>query len=136
GLLHIFARTLGGFVSDRAGNRTGLNGRVSWLFVALVVEGLALIAFARMTTLALAIPAMLLFGLFMKMAEGATDAVVPFVNKKALGSVAGIVGAGGNAGAVAAGFLFKGSIAWGTALMVLGSIVALSSFLVLAVRFS
>ena len=45
----------------------------------------------------------------MKMAEGATYAVVPFVNKKALGSVAGIVGAGGNAGAVAAGFLFKGS---------------------------
>ena len=64
--------------------------------------------FSRMPTAALAIPAMIGFGLFMKMSEGATYAVVPFVNKKALGSVAGIVGAGGNVGAVAAGFLFKG----------------------------
>jgi NNP family nitrate/nitrite transporter-like MFS transporter len=41
------------------------------------------------------------------MAEGATFSVVPFVNKKAVETVSGIVGAGGNAGAVAAGFLFK-----------------------------
>ncbi len=32
----------------------------------------------------------------------------PFVNRKALGGVAGIVGAGGNVGAVAAGFLIEG----------------------------
>ena len=38
---------------------------------------------------------------------GATYGVVPFVNRRALGTVAGIVGAGGNAGAVAAGFLFR-----------------------------
>ena len=89
-----------------------------------------------MTALELAIPAMLLFGLFMKMSEGASFAIVPFINKKALGSVSGIVGAGGNAGAVAAGFLFKGGIAWEAALLTLGLIVAVSSFLVLAVRFS
>lgn len=136
GLLHIFARTLGGYISDRAGGRSGLNGRVTWLFVALLCEGVALMLFSRMTALAMAIPAMLVFGLFMKMAEGATYAVVPFVNRTALGSVAGIVGAGGNAGAVAAGFLFRGGVAWGTALLTLGVIVAASSFLVLAVRFS
>ena len=50
------------------------------------------------------------------MSEGATFSVVPFINRKALGSVAGIVGAGGNAGAVAAGFLFKGALPWPTAL--------------------
>ena len=33
------------------------------------------------------------------MAEGATFSVVPFINKKAIGSVSGIVGAGGNVGA-------------------------------------
>lgn len=136
GLLHIFARTLGGYISDRVGGRSGLNGRVSWLFIALLVEGIALMVFSRMSVLTLAIPAMLLFGLFMKMAEGATYAIVPFVNKKALGSVAGIVGAGGNAGAVASGFLFKSSLAWGTALLILGVIVSLASFLVLAVKFS
>lgn len=136
GLLHVFARTLGGYLSDRFGARAGLNGRVTWLFAALLVEGLALMLFSRMTVLALAIPTMLLFGLFMKMAEGATYAVVPFLNREALGSVAGLVGAGGNAGAVAAGFLFKGAVSWPSALMVLGAVVAASSFLSLAVRFS
>jgi NNP family nitrate/nitrite transporter-like MFS transporter len=136
GLLHIFARTLGGYLSDKIGGRAGLRGRVTWLFAALLAEGLALMLFSRMTTLPLAIPAMLLFGLFMKMAEGATYAVVPFINARALGSVAGIIGAGGNAGAVAAGFLFRGAMPWPTALLVLGMIVAASSFLALAVRFT
>jgi len=136
GLLHIFARTLGGYISDRVGGRMGLRGRVTWLFVAVLFEGLALMLFSRMSVLALAIPAMLLFGLFMKMAEGATYAVVPFLNRKALGSVAGIVGAGGNAGAVAAGFLFKASVAWPTALLILGLVVTAMSFLALTVRFA
>ena len=136
GLLHIFARTLGGYISDRTGGRFGLKGRVKWLFVAIFVEGIALMFFSRMTSLTLAIPAMLLFGLFMKMSEGATYAIVPFLNKRALGSVAGIIGAGGNAGAVAAGFLFKGGMAWPTALLILGAIVTASSFLALTVQFS
>jgi NNP family nitrate/nitrite transporter-like MFS transporter len=91
--------------------------------------------FSRMGTVALAVPTMIGFGLFMKMSEGATYAVVPFVNKRALGSVAGIVGAGGNAGAVAAGFLFKGAVAWPTALLILGAAVTAASFLAFAVRF-
>mgnify|MGYP002623154759 FL=1 len=71
------------------------------------------------------------------MAEGATFSVVPFVNKKALGSVAGIVGAGGNAGAVAAGFLFKAeAISWPTALFILGALVTVCSFASFAVTFS
>ena len=41
------------------------------------------------------------------MAEGATFSVVPFINKKAIGSVSGIVGAGGNVGAFLAAFLLK-----------------------------
>src|SRR5205807_1699918 len=81
------------------------------------------------STLVLAIPAMMLFGLFVKMSNGATYAVVPFVNRRALGSIAGIVGAGGNAGAVAAGFLFKGGLDWPTALLVLGFAVTAAAFL-------
>jgi NNP family nitrate/nitrite transporter-like MFS transporter len=41
------------------------------------------------------------------MANGGTYSIVPFVNKDAIGSVAGIVGAGGNIGAMLIGFLFK-----------------------------
>ncbi|WP_422923841.1 MFS transporter [Singulisphaera sp. PoT] len=136
GLMHLFARTLGGFASDRFGMRWGLSGRITLLFMTLMAEGVGLILFSRMTSVAAAIPAMLAFGLFMKMAEGATYAVVPFVNRRAFGAVAGIVGAGGNAGAVAAGFLFNGTLDWPTALMVLGVVVTLSSFLTLSIRFS
>jgi MFS transporter, NNP family, nitrate/nitrite transporter len=69
------------------------------------------------------------------MSCGATFSVVPFVNQRALGSVAGIVGAGGNAGAVAAGFLFKSSTEWWpTALLILGVAVTISSFVVLLIR--
>ncbi|MGY8768599.1 MAG: MFS transporter [Pirellulales bacterium] len=133
GLMNLFARTLGGAFGDK----WGLSGRVKWLFVVLFCEGLALMLFSQMSVLALAIPMMILFSLFVQMAEGATFSVVPFVNKKALGSVAGIVGAGGNAGAVAAGFLFKAeAIAWPTALFILGAIVTGCSFLSFAVTFS
>lgn len=136
GLMNIFARTLGGVFGDRFGEKWGLKGRVRWLFIALFCEGLCLMLFSQMSGLAAAVAALILFSLFVQMSEGATFSVVPFVNKKALGSVAGIVGAGGNAGAVAAGFLFKGSLAWPTALFILGMAVTLSAFLTFAVQFS
>jgi len=84
--------------------------------------------------LVIAIPLMITFALFVKMSNGATYAVVPFINRRALGSVSGIVGAGGNAAAVAAGFLFKiQGLDWHTALFVLGSSVTVVSFLALAI---
>ena len=79
---------------------------------------------------------MMLTGLFIKMSNGATYAVVPFVNRKALGAVAGIVGAGGNLGSVLAGFLFKGSMPWTQALLVLGVTICAISLLSVVVRFS
>jgi NNP family nitrate/nitrite transporter-like MFS transporter len=137
GLMNIFARTLGGVFGDKFGQKFGLSGRVKWLFMVLFCEGLTLILFSQMNVLAMAIPTLILFSLFVQMSEGATFSVVPFINKRALGSVAGIVGAGGNAGAVAAGFLFKSSaITWPTALFILGAIVTCSSFLAFAVTFN
>ena len=137
GLMSIFARTLGGLYSDRFGKRWGLSGRIKLLFVVLFCEGLTLMLFSQTTLLLAAIPTLLLFSLFVKMAQGATFSVVPFINKRALGSVAGIVGAGGNAGAVAAGFLFKSeTIEWPTALFILGALVTCCSFLAFAVSFS
>lgn len=137
GLMNIFARTLGGYYGDKFGIKWGLSGRVRWLFITLFCEGIALIIFSQMTTLGLAIGTMILFSLFVQMSEGATYSVVPFINKRALGSVAGIVGAGGNAGAMAAGFLFKTESAWWpNALFILGILVVVSSGLTLFVRFS
>ncbi|MCL7931000.1 NarK family nitrate/nitrite MFS transporter [Halomonas llamarensis] len=137
GLMNIFARTLGGVFSDLFAKHGGLKGRVRWLLVALICEGVALIAFSQMHVLSLAIGIMLVFSLFVQMAEGATYGVVPFINKKALGAVAGIVGAGGNVGAVSAAFLFRSeSLTYQQGLFYLGLAVLALASSVLLVRFS
>ncbi|MFT6657353.1 MFS transporter [Maritalea sp.] len=136
GLMNIFARTLGGIFGDNFGSLWGLKGRSFWLFIVLLAEGLALMLFSQMNVLFLAIPTLILFSLFTQMAEGATYSVVPFINKKALGAVAGVVGAGGNAGAVAAGFLFKGAMDWNDVFFTIGVVVVIASFLSFLVRFS
>jgi NNP family nitrate/nitrite transporter-like MFS transporter len=137
GMMNVFARALGGIVSDRCGLRWGLRGRALLLGATIGLEGLAMICFSRATWLPLAAASMLVTGLFVKMSNGATYAVVPFVNKRALGAVAGIVGAGGNASAVLAGFLFKAeSISWPQALLILGCLITVSAALVFVVRFS
>ena len=136
GMMNIFARALGGIVSDRFHQRWGLRGRALLLGGTILCEGLALMLFSQMRVLPLAIAGMMLTGLFIKMSNGATYALVPFVNKRALGAVAGIVGAGGNVGSVLAGFLFKGSMPWTQALLVLGMTISAIALLSLAVRFS
>ena len=137
GLMNIFARTLGGVVGDKWGAKWGLKGRVRFLGMILFLEGLALMLFSQQTVLPIAIGTLILFSLCVQMSEGATYSVVPFINKKALGAVAGIVGAGGNAGAVAAGFFFRSeTLSWPQALLILGAIVTVCSFLAFAVRFS
>jgi NNP family nitrate/nitrite transporter-like MFS transporter len=81
----------------------------------------------------MAIVLMFFFGLCLKMANGATYSIVPFVNQKAVGSVAGIVGAGGNVGAMPIGFLFK-SMTYSAAFLYLGGGVFSVGLIVLAVR--
>ncbi|WP_370253771.1 MFS transporter [Nioella sp.] len=136
GLMNLFARTLGGIFGDNFGSLWGLRGRAFWLFICLLFEGIALMIFSQMQVLFLALPALIVFSLFTQMSEGATYSVVPFINKKALGAVAGVVGAGGNAGAVLAGFLFKNMIDWSQAFLILGIVVTCASFLAFFVRFS
>ena len=129
GGMSIFARTLGGYAADRCGNKWGFSARAKWLFFVLFCEGLLLMLFSQMRGLYAAIPSLMLCGLFVHMAAGATFAVVPFVNRPALGSVAGIVGAGGNAGAVLSGLLFKSdALSWPAAFFLLGAVVTLGSF--------
>lgn len=136
GMMNLFARALGGFVSDRVYRKSGLRGRALLLGGTICAEGLALMLFSQVRVLPLAIGAMMLAGLFIKMSNGATYSLVPFVNKRALGAVAGIVGAGGNVGSVLAGFLFKGSMPWTQALLVLGATISAVSVLAFVVRFS
>jgi MFS transporter, NNP family, nitrate/nitrite transporter len=137
GLMNIFARSLGGIMSDSIAKHSGLKGRVQFLFIIIILEGITLMMFSRATVLLMAIPLLILFSTAVQMSEGATYGIVPFINKRALGSVSGIVGAGGNFGAVMAGFLFRTEwLVWADAYMILGIVVIMSSFAALAVRFS
>lgn len=136
GMMNLFARALGGIAGDWAGGRWGLGGRSRLLGLIIFLEGLLMLLFSRLTILGLATVAFLLFGVFVCMACGATFAVVPFIRPRAVGSVSGIVGAGGNFGAVLAAMLFKSErVSKATAFLILGTIVTAASFCALALRF-
>lgn len=137
GLMNLFARSLGGIFSDRFAKNGGLRGRVRFLFVITFIEGVMLVLFSRADVLILAIPLLILFSTAVQMSEGATYGIVPFINKRALGSVSGIVGAGGNFGAVMTGLLFRqADLPWANAYLIMGALVMACSFFAFAVRFS
>jgi len=136
GMMNLFARALGGIAGDWAGGKWGWDGRVRLLGVTIFLEGLLMVLFSRLTLLGPATAAFLLFGLFVCMACGVTFSVAPLIRPRAVGSVSGIVGAGGNLGAVLAAMLFKSErLSGANAFLILGGIVATSSFWVLALRF-
>lgn len=136
GLLALFARALGGIVSDKVALKKGLDGRTKVLFTLVLLEGIFLFVFSQVNVVMFAIIAMTIFGLFTHMACGATYALVPFIDRDALGGVAGIIGAGGNVGAVAAGFLLKGLLDVQTCLSILGILVTIAAFSVVLIRFT
>ncbi len=107
GFMNIFARALGGIFSDKIGARHGMKGKGIFLASMLLLEGMGILLFANAGSLSLAIISMLLFAIFLKMANGATYGIVPFINEKNIGLISGIVGAGGNFGGMLFGFLFK-----------------------------
>ncbi|GAA4951568.1 MFS transporter [Algibacter agarivorans] len=164
-LMNIFARTLGGFFGDRFGKLKGLRGRVLFLSFILTLQGVMLVTFSLATSLVVGFIFLISFSLSVQMAEGATFSVVPFINKKAIGSVSGIVGAGGNVGAFLAALLLKSksalaektailenqgmdeevlkaaqsaasSMAVSQGYMVIGFVVILTGIVALAIKFS
>ena len=136
GLLALFARALGGIFSDRVARWKGLDGRTWLLALLLLGEGVGLIFFSQASVVGPAITWMLVFGLFTHMACGSLYALVPFVDRKALGGVTGIIGAGGNIGGVAAGFLFLGTGSIPTCLFVLGLAAIACALGASVIRFS
>jgi len=136
GFMNIFARALGGIFADKVGNKYGMRGKGLLLASVLLLEGIGLILFAQSGNLAMAIVSMLSFALFLKMANGATYAIVPFINEKNAGLVAGIVGAGGNVGGMLFGFLFKSeTITYIQAFTYIGFIVISVSAIVFVTRY-
>jgi len=136
GFMNLFARAVGGIVADKVGNKFGMIGKGRLLALLLAMEGIGIALFAQSSTLVVAVLSMLAFAMFLKMANGVTYAIVPFINQKAIGSVSGIVGAGGNVGAVLAGFLFKSSsISYSQAFVYIGVAIACVAALVALINF-
>ena len=100
GWLNLFARGLGGYCSDKSNAYCGMRGRLWVQTFCLVAEGALVLVFAQTNTLAGAILVMVFFSLFVQAAEGSTYGIVPYVDPPTTGAIAGIVGAGGNTGAV------------------------------------
>lgn len=137
GFMNIFARALGGILADKTGRSYGLKGKGLLLASMLLLEGVGVLLFAQAGSLVLAIISMLGFALFLKMANGVTYAIVPFVNKEHVGLISGIVGAGGNLGGMFFGFLFKSNaISYATAFQYIAFIILAIAFIVFLTPFT
>ncbi|CAB9507701.1 affinity nitrate transporter 2 [Seminavis robusta] len=128
GWMNLFARGIGGWGSDKANARLGMRGRLAVQTVLLLGEGLLVLLFANTGSLGLAIVVMVFFSLFVQAAEGSTYGIVPYVDPPSTGSIAGIVGAGGNTGAVCFGLGFR-QLEYFDAFMLMGAVILASSVL-------
>ncbi len=114
--VNLVARPLGGYLSDRLANRK----RTMLIYIAGIVVGFLLMAyitkwapgvdadgFRNITPtfdgvwwLVVAVGITIFASIFVQGAEGATFAIIPMVNRRMTGQIAGMAGAYGNVGAV------------------------------------
>jgi NNP family nitrate/nitrite transporter-like MFS transporter len=133
GSMNIFARGLGGFLSDRLNGKMGMRGRLWLQTIFLICEGVLIVVFSFTETLTGAIVCMCIFSIFTQAAEGAIYGVVPYISKLYTGAVSGFVGSGGNVGSVVYGLGFR-SMGYNKAFLLMGCIVIASSFLSLFIN--
>lgn len=107
GWLNLFARGLGGFYSDACNYKYGMRGRLWVHSLILFIEGILVLVFASTTSLGGAILSLVFFSLCVQAAEGTSFGIVPYIDPLNMGSICGIVGAGGNVGAVSFGLCFR-----------------------------
>lgn len=130
GFMNIFSRGLGGYLSDVVKRKFGMKGRLWMQFSFLIIEGCLIIGFIHCKKLGVSIFVFTIFSLFAEMLCGTSFGIAPYINPKATGSVTGIIGAGGNVGAVCFGLVFRALDAY-WAFMIMGFVVIGSAFTVL-----
>jgi len=128
GWMNLFARGLGGWASDKMSAKYGMRGRIIVHTLCLLFEGILVIVFANTGSLGLAIVVMVFFSLFVQMAEGTSYGIVPYIDPPSTGSIAGIVGAGGNTGAVCFGLGFH-NLPYYDAFILMGVTIIVSALL-------
>ena len=138
GLMNLFARTVGGFASDRVALHRGMRGRLWTYWTLQTLEGCACIALGIVhRSLAATIAVLVLLSLCVQAAEGACFGIVPFVSKRGLGLVSGLVGAGGNAGSVIIQSLFfvGGRFETSSGILYMGVSIIVVTQLICLIRF-
>lgn len=109
GGMNLFARPMGGMLSDWANRKAAMRGRLWVHFISLFGQGVTLFCFASVGPAqgwGLALFWLCIFSIFVKMAEGTTYGIVPFMIPEHLAVVGSVVGAGGTLGAVIASSIF------------------------------
>jgi NNP family nitrate/nitrite transporter-like MFS transporter len=109
----------------------GMRGRLWAQTLCLLAEGILVIVFANTPSLAAAITVMVFFSLFVQAAEGTSFGIVPYIDPPNTGSISGIIGAGGNTGAVLFGLAFR-QLEYKQAFVIMGACIiggSLTSFI-------
>merc|ERR1719498_1416532 len=102
GAMNLFARSLGGILSDWMNARWAMTGRLWAHFISLFGQAAFLFLFGFMTKdlgVVAAILCLAVFSMFVNMAEGTSYGIVPYMIPSELAVVSAMVGAGGTLGA-------------------------------------
>ena len=83
--MNLFARGIGGFISDLFNSKYGMRGRVMWQAVTLFLEGIAIVIFGFADSLAGSILALIFLSMMVQSAEGSTFGIVPYVDRRYTG---------------------------------------------------
>jgi len=109
GGMNLFARSLGGILSDWMNARWKMQGRLWAHFISLLGQAIFFFGFGSVTSemgWAPALVVLIIFSIFVNMAEGTSYGIVPYMIPDELAVVSAMVGAGGTLGAVIATWSF------------------------------
>lgn len=109
GGMNLFARSLGGILSDWMNVRWNMQGRLWAHFISLFGQAVFLFLFGSVTSemgWGVALIVLVIFSIFVNMAEGTSYGIVPYMIPDELAVVSAMVGAGGTLGAVIATWAF------------------------------
>merc|ERR1719502_2266817 len=110
GAMNLFARSLGGILSDWMNVRWRMCGRLWAHFLSLLGQAIFLFLFGCITKDSggwpVALTMLVIFAIFVNMAEGTSYGIVPYMIPTELAVVSAVVGAGGTLGAVIATWAF------------------------------